>query len=211
MKATTSRKRCSFAVTTTVVHNRGGRDDHVQSAARSPAGMPFGHQGCQHGSRGRIEGQDTMREQKWWALGSGKPRIELASPATRRQLQNPTFEYPQGQRRDKQVVIILRTEPCRHSRRRRRPRRLGDDICVDQVACHRSVSRPSVTSRVRSSSTPTIGDRRNAAKMPPRRGCSPVTSCVSSTRRRCASRSLAASRAAIRRTGDLSDSGPRTS
>ena len=55
-----------------------------------------------------------MREQKRWALGSGKPRFELASPATHRQLQNATFEFPQGQRRDKQVVIVLRVEPRRH-------------------------------------------------------------------------------------------------
>lgn len=52
---------------------------------------------------------------------------------------------------------------------------VADDVGVEEVAGHRSVSRLGSRGRARSRSAPTRGERRRAARMPPGAGGSPVT------------------------------------
>ena len=145
------------------------------------------------------------------SLRTGKPRFQLAAPATRWQLQNAAPDFRDRQCRNKQVRPGLAFDPIRDRRRRIWFERTANDICIEKVRSHRSTSRGGTTSRSRFNSAPTAGDRRNAAQISfPLSGLSP-TSLATSALNRAAIVSFSASRLASLRTSSLSCAKPRTS
>src|SRR3546814_20450608 len=69
---------------------------------------------------------------------------------------------------------MLRRHPRQEQVRWLRLDDIADDVGVEEIARHRSTSRPSSRGRERSSSAPTSGERRSAARMPPGFGGSPA-------------------------------------
>src|SRR6266851_953764 len=191
---------------------RGGRGDHHVERASGPTRVsPLRDDPPPLDCRSLVEGENTIAKERLRPLWAGEPRLELSSPSPYRHRENTAPDFRDGKRCYEEIVVILPHNPFRDRCRRTRLESIANDVRIKEIASHRSTSRSGTTSRVRSKSAPTAGDRRSASQISlPLKGR--LKTCrATSFRNRTESASWAARRFANSRTSSLSCASPRTS
>lgn len=159
------------------------RDKHIQGAAWTTFGRAFGHQARPNQGRAFVERENAPGKQRLESFWPRKPGLEFATFSAFPLLKDPASDLADREGRNEKILVLLLRQPPQERFQRRGLGCLTNDIGVEEVASHRSASRPGVISRVRSRSAPTSGERRKAARMPPLWGASAMLRCTSARSR----------------------------
>ena len=139
-------------------------DNHVQATTRASNCLSFGHEPPPDKRCVFVKREDPPGKQGLRTLRAGKPRSQLVPFPTLGQLKYSTLDFGDCERSDEQGLLFLCRHPGSQCSRWYWPRRIRNNVGIEEIAGHRRISRPSSRGRVRSMSLPTRGDRRSAAQ-----------------------------------------------
>jgi hypothetical protein len=192
----------------TVCIGNGG-NHHVDRASWTPGSCPFGHQTPPDQGCFFIEWKNVPGKHGLWTIRPREPALQLsASPAGRLFFDSsPDFRNTQGS--DEEVFLRLIHKPVGQQLRWHGLCGVAENVCVEQVTTHRSISLGLTTGRLRFRSA--RGQLRSMVRIPPFLRVSGAIFSRTDARISAACASFSASRRANVRTSSRSELSPRTS